>query len=335
MAGDTSYILAGDIGGTKTELALYPAPGGDARAPETRERFASQEFASLEEIAGKFLAGKDVRLARACIGVAGPVVEGRSRITNLPWLIDGGSLAAMIGAPVHLVNDMDAIAHAVAHIDSSDLATVLPGSPVERGARAIIAPGTGLGEGFLVWAEGRYQPYGTEGGHTDFAPRDKQQMSLLAYLQDRFDHVSYERVCSGMGLPNIYAFLRDSGRYSEPGWLREAFAKVEDRTPLIVQTALDGKADICTATLEMFVAILGSEAGNLALKVLATGGVYLAGGIPRRILPWLQKPGFHKSFVNKGRFAEILSRIPLHVVLNPDAALIGAAWQAFEVGLLE
>jgi glucokinase len=321
MAGDTTYILAGDIGGTKTELALYPTPGGNSRAPEIRERFDSQEYASLEEIAGKFLNSKDIRLARACIGVAGPVVEGKSRITNLPWLIDGGGLAAVIGAPVHLVNDMDAIAHAVAHIDPSDLATLLPGSPVEQGARAIIAPGTGLGEGFLVWAEGRYQPYGTEGGHTDFAPRDKQQMSLLAYLQDRFDHVSYERVCSGMGLVNIFRFLLHAGSLPEPAWFREA----TDQAAAVSQAGLENRDETAGRALDLMVSIYGAEAGNLALKVMATAGVYVGGGIAPKILTRLGQGGFMRAFADKGRLSGLMAQIPVKVILNEETALLGAA----------
>lgn len=329
MPSGKHYLLSGDIGGTKTELALYNTDG-TPHDPERKVRYASQEYGSLEEILAAFLAGEDVRLVHACFGVAGPVVGGNAQITNLSWSLETGALEKLLRVPVTLINDMNAIGSMVAHIEARDHVTLHQGDPVERGPRGIIAPGTGLGEGFLVWEEGHYRSYGTEGGHTDFGPRGPLQIALLEYLQARYRHVSYERVCSGIGIPNLYAFLKDTERYPEPDWLRQALAQVSDPTPVIVETALSGKDELCEATLGLFVAILGSEAGNLALKLLATGGVYLAGGIPRRILPWLLKPEFYQAFVSKGRFAEILSSIPLHVVTNADAALIGAAWNAFE-----
>jgi len=329
VASRTSFLLSGDIGGTKTELALYSAEG-TPHDPERKVRYTSQQYGSLEEVLGDFLEGEHSPLARACFGVAGPVVSGQAHITNLPWTIETSALEAQLQVPVTLINDMDAIGDMVAHIDPRDHVTLHQGEPIERGPRGIIAPGTGLGEGFLVWEEGRYRSHGTEGGHTDFGPRGALQIALLEYLQTRYRHVSYERVCSGIGIPNLYAFLRDTDRYHEPDWLREALDQTDDATPVIAKAALDGKSKLCEAALDLFVAILGSEAGNLALKLLATGGVYLAGGIPRRILPRLRQPDFYQAFINKGRFSEILSHIPLRVVTHPDAALIGAAWNAFE-----
>jgi glucokinase len=329
MAAQESYILAGDIGGTKTELALYSS-SGSPNVPERKARFPSQEYESLAGILKEFLTEKALKINQASFGVAGPVIGGKAKITNLPWSIEAESLADEFGIPVSLINDMDAIAHFVAHIQPSDLVTIHPGYPEEHGARGIIAPGTGLGEGFLVWAEGHYLAYGTEGGHTDFAPRSQEQMALLSYLEQRYEHISYERVCSGMGIPNLFSFYKVSGRYEAPGWLMEEIERSEDPTPAIIQAALNGKAEICGATLDLFVEILGNEAGNLALKLLATGGIYLAGGIPPRIVDWLQKPPFIQAFKNKGRFAQILSRIPVYVVLNKDAGLIGAAWHGFD-----
>jgi len=329
VTSEPSFLLSGDIGGTKTELALYSTQG-TPHDPERKVRYASQQYGALEEILRDFLEGEQSRLARACFGVAGPVVRGQAHVTNLSWTLETAALEARLGIPVTLINDMDAIGSMVAHIDARDCVTLHAGEPVEHGPRGVIAPGTGLGEGFLIWEEGRYSSHGTEGGHTDFGPRGALQIALLEYLQTRYRHVSYERVCSGIGIPNLYAFLKDSGRHREPDWLREALEQVEDSTPVIVEAALNGKSKLCEATLDLFVAILGSEAGNLALKLLATGGVYLAGGIPRRILPRLRQPDFFDAFINKGRFAEILSRIPLHVVTHPDAGLIGAAWNAFE-----
>jgi len=322
------FLLAGDIGGTKTELAVYPA-GGSPRLPIFKKRYPSQDWSSLEEIVHEFLAAENYLILQASFGVAGPVIGQKAKITNLSWSIDAGKLAEVIGAPTRLLNDMDAIAHSIAHIQPDDLYTLHAGEPEPHGARAIIAPGTGLGEGFLVWVDDHYAPFGSEGGHTDFAPRSALQMRLLEYLDSSFDHVSYERVCSGMGMPNLYQFFKDTGIYPEPDWLPDALANTSDPTPIIVQSALAGTAEICVATLSLFVEILGNEAGNLALKIMATGGVYIAGGIPPRILDWLKRPAFERGFLDKGRFSDVLRRIPLHVVLNREVALMGAAWNAF------
>jgi glucokinase len=234
---------------------------------------------------------------------------------------------------VRLLNDLQAIGYGVPSLGADDLHTLNEGQPVQGGAVAIIAPGTGLGEAFLTWDGRRYESHPTEGGHADFAPTDNLQAGLLQYLLERYDHVSYERVCSGLGLPNIYAYLKDSGHAEEPAWLAEELAKVEDPTPVIVNTALsrDRSCELCKATLDTLVSILGAEAGNLALKVLATGGVYLGGGIPPRILPALQSGAFMEAFRAKGRFRELMSRLPVHVILNPKVGLLGAARAGFEL----
>jgi glucokinase len=228
--------------------------------------------------------------------VAGPVVAGRATITNLPWVVDEEQLQAALNLSfVHLLNDLEAIAHAVPFLEPADLHTLNEGQPAPGGTIAVIAPGTGLGEAFLTWDGSRYCPHASEGGHTDFGPVNPLEVELLRYLQDRFEHVSYERICSGLGLPNIYAFLKDSGYADEPAWLAEELTAADDPTPVIVNAALHPAyggderegSELCVATLNTFVSILGAEAGNLALKVLASGGVYLGGGIPRRILPAL------------------------------------------------
>ncbi len=323
-------LLAADIGGTKTVMALIGRDDG-ARRPIYQTTFPSSSYPSLEAIVGEFLSGKDVRVERASFGVAGPVVDNRAHITNLPWVVDGHVLSQTLsGAPVRLLNDLESLACAVPNLDPSDLETLNAGQPQARGAIAVIAPGTGLGEAFLVWQENRYQPCPSEGGHTDFAPAGPVQRDLLAYLEARFGHVSNERVCAGPGIPNIYGFLRDAGRVAEPDWLRGKLAAAVDQTPVIVQTALEGKADICTATLDLFVAILGSRSGSLALTVLATGGVYVGGGIPPRIISKLRGPTFMQSFAGKGRLSDLMSRMPVHVILRPDAALFGAACHALE-----
>jgi glucokinase len=228
---------------------------------------------------------------------------------------------------VKLLNDLESIAYAVPHMLPTDLHAINTGVAIEGGAIAVIAPGTGLGEAFLTSENGRYRAHPSEGGHASFAPNDPQQRELLRYLQERIGHVSCERVCSGLGIPNIYAFVRDSGIAEEPAWLAEQLAAARDHTPVIVKTALNPTRPcaICITTLRLFVSILGAEAGNLALKVLSTGGVYIGGGIPPRILPVLQQHDFMNAFLNKGRFAEMLQRMPVHIILNPKAALIGAA----------
>jgi glucokinase len=241
-------------------------------------------------------------------------------------VIDAAALSGTIGgAPVNLLNDLEAVAYGIPHLEPDDLATLIQGEPQVEGTIGVIAPGTGLGEGFLVWVGGRYKPYPSEGGHANFGPGNHLEHELLNYLWPRFEHVSFERVCSGLGMINLYSFLREEIGLPEPDWLKEMLSKVTDPTPVIVQAALKDEAEICTKTLELFVSILGSEAGNLALKVFATGGIYLGGGIPPRILPYLEGENFRQAFVDKGRFAEMLTRVPVYVILHRQAGLFGAA----------
>jgi len=237
------------------------------------------------------------------------------------------------GFSVHLLNDLEALATAVPFLEATDLITLSEGTPVKHGAIGVIAPGTGLGEGFLVWNRpaGKYESYPSEGGHCAFGPTTPLQLEMLNYWLPRMGHVSYERVCSGIGIPNIYTFLRETGRHPEPDWLRDQLDDAVDPTPIIVKAAVAGEAGICAATLELFMEILGDQAGNLALTVLATGGIYLGGGIPGRILPQLQKGPFMKFFQDKGRFSEMMSRIPVHIIYNPKAALYGTAYDALAI----
>lgn len=329
MATDKTFLLAGDIGGTKTVLALYPAEG-NSLTPIRKERFASQDYKSLDDIVAEFLGGAHLSILRASFGVAGPVSNGRAQITNLPWVIDSAQLENQIQAPARLLNDLNAIAHAIPFLESADLETLNVGSVVPQGALGIVAPGTGLGEAFLTWSGDRYHAHPSEGGHADFASTNSLQVELLIYLQSRFGHVSWERVCSGSGIPNLYAFLKDSGKYPEPDWLHTELSQTTDPTPVIVQAGMENRAEICSAALDLFADILGSETGNMALKVLATGGIYLAGGMPGRILSLLKKPAFLQAFTQKGRFAKMLNDIPVHVVLNPETALLGAACHGLE-----
>jgi glucokinase len=319
-------ILAGDIGGTKTILALF-SWGAGAHTPLVEATFPSSAYPSLEAIIAEFLAANPATLQVACFGVAGPVVAGRASITNLPWLIDAAAIRARLGSgPVRLLNDLEAIGHAVGVLEPTDIATLNVGQAVEGGAIGVIAPGTGLGEAFLIWDGYRYHAHPSEGGHVSFAPNTPAELGLLGYLQERYGHVSYERVCSGMGLPNIYAYVRDRVFGRETPEIAAAIAAANDPTPLIVRSALaDPPCPLCLASVELFVGILGSEAGNLALKALATGGIYIGGGIPPRILDQLRQPRFLTAFREKGRMRDLLQSIPVHVILNPKAALLGAA----------
>jgi glucokinase len=328
-------LLAGDIGGTKTNLAVFSTDTEDGwKRPLAEATFPSGRYRSLEALVEEFQQQHHFKIERASFGVAGPVVNGRATITNLPWVLEENHLKNVLDIPlVSLLNDLTAIAHGVPYLGAEDLHTLNAGHAVQGGAIAVVAPGTGLGEAFLTWAGGRYHAHTSEGGHADFAPADALQLELLRYLQLRYPHVSFERVCSGKGLPNIYAFLKESGHASEPAWLADALAQTKDPTPIIVENALDKQraCEICTLTMELFVSILGAEAGNMALKVLATGGVFLGGGIPPRVLPFLSEGRFMQSFLRKGRLSDVLIPIPVYVILNPNIALLGAARHGFEM----
>ena len=323
-------LLAGDIGGTKTILALIKTEKG-VRHPLIETRFSSDDYDSLEAIIKQFLTDTAVPVDAASFGVAGPVVNNRAHITNLPWVIDAAVIAQTFAIPnVFLLNDLEAIANAVTHLEPDDLTTLNPGQPENEGAIAVIAPGTGLGEAFLTWTGTRYQAHPSEGGHTAFGPGNAEQIELLRFLHGRYRHVSYERVCSGIGIPNLYDYMKWNGRHAEPDWLAQAIIAAEDPTPIIVTAAIQDNVPLCLAVLNLFVDILGDEAGNLALKTLATGGVYIGGGIPPRILPQLQQPRFLQAFRRKGRFADLMAAMPIHVIQHPQAALLGAAYYGME-----
>lgn len=322
-------ILAGDIGGTKTKLAIFSSDKG-LTAPLVEATFPSDHYSSLESLVREFLSrhGHGINADYASFGVAGPVMNGRAKMTNLSWIMDESALASALGfSSVHLQNDLTACACAVPSFKMSDLYTLNEGIVDPAGAMAIVAPGTGLGEAYLTRDKTGYRAYPSEGGHTDFAPTNALEAGLLSYLQTRFDHVSYERVCSGNGLPNIYNYLKDSGYAAEPGWLAELLTAVDDPVPVLIQSALDDDrpCPLCLATLQTFISILGAESGNTALRVMASGGVYLGGGILPRIIPVLQKGLFMDAFRRKGRMSGLLGRIPVHVIMNPRASLLGAA----------
>jgi glucokinase len=321
-------LLAGDIGGTKTDLAVFSAEQGP-RAPIVQKRFPSGDYPSLEAIVGEFISEADLPVTHASFAVAGPVVGGTASLTNLPWIIEETALQETVRLEgVSLLNDVEATAVAVPHLQPADLHTVREGTPVPGGAIAVIAPGTGLGEAFLTWDGLRYHAHASEGSHTDFGPRNPREIELLRYSQTRWERVSYERVCAGQSIPHLYDFLRDVARFPESPALREQLADVRDRTPVIMAAALDPhvRDSLCREALHLFVSILGAEAGNLALTVLATGGVYVSGGIPPRILKAAAGEGriFMAAFEDKGRLSPLLARVPVHIIVEP-VALLGAA----------
>jgi glucokinase len=318
-------LIAGDVGGTKTLLAVY-VPESGARKPLARAEFHSADFHSLDDVVRAFIGQIKLPVESACFDVAGPVIGGRAHLTNLPWVLDEGMMQQALGLKrVTLLNDLRAVAYAVPHLLPDDVHIINAGRADPHGPMAVIAPGTGLGEAFLIWSGNEYIACSSEGGHADFAPVDETQAALWHHVSRRYGHVAYERVCSGSGLPNIYDFLRDTGHAPEPPAFAARLASAPDRTPVIVEAALYDPANaLCAATLDLFVSILGAEAGNLALKVLATGGVSLGGGIPPRILSHLHDGRFMRGFVNKGRFADLLAKIPVKVITT-QAALLGAA----------
>jgi len=320
-------LLAGDIGGTKTILAVF-SPEEGPWSPLAESTYQSDDYPGLEAMAEDFLKRTGFQVKAGSFGVAGPVVSGRTSPTNLPWLIDRETLAKVLNlSAVHLVNDLEAIAHGVIHLRDTDVRTLNEGSAQPEGPLAVIAPGTGLGETFMTWDGKRYRTHSSEGGHSDFSPSTSMEMELLSYLLKSHDHVSCEMVCSGTGIPNIYSFLKDRGEIEIPAWLSEELSGASDPTPFIINAALDPERNctVCMKTLEIFLSILGAEAGNLALTVMATGGVYLGGGIPPRILSALQSGSFMEAFIRKGRLTGIMKQIPVHVIMNPRTALIGAA----------
>lgn len=320
-------LLAGDIGGTKTVLALFEG-GEPAPRLVSDETFPSAGHGSLEEILARFLEERsEARIEAACFGVAGPVVEGRVATTNLPWHLDETELARALGASrVKLLNDLEASAYGMLQLGAEERAVLGPGDGVRRtGNAAVIAAGTGLGQAMLVWDGTRHLAAASEGGHASFAPRSQEEIELLRFLQAQFGvHVSYERVISGPGLHGIYRFLRARGGEPEPAWLAERLRE-EDPGAVIGELGLEGRDGVCAASLELFASVYGAEAGNLALRTLAVAGVFVGGGIAPKILPVLKGGGFMRAFTDKGRFSGLLEQIEVSVALNPRTALIGAA----------
>jgi glucokinase len=320
-------ILAGDIGGTKTDIALFQ-PEGTELIEIRRETFPSRKFNSLDDIIERFLQSEDPSIHSACFGVAGPVINGRCETTNLPWIIDGTKIRQRFGFPmVILLNDLEAMAYGTLRLSEKEYYSINTGIPQTTGNRCVIAAGTGLGEAILFWNGSQFIASASEGGHADFAPRNSNEIKLLEYLLDRFSRVSYERILSGPGLFNIYQFLKETHQGKEPGWLKESLEK-EDPAAVISETALEEKSDLCVKALNLFTSIYGAEAGNLALKGMATGGVYIGGGIGKKILKTLKERSFLDSFKEKGRMGPLMKRIPVKVILNEKVALLGVAHYA-------
>jgi glucokinase len=319
-------LIAGDIGGTKTDLAIYAIETGP-HAPLAETEVHSADYPNLQAAVTEFLAQTKISVDVACFDVAGPVIDGHVKTTNLPWVMDELTLARDLNLKaVHLLNDLEAVALSVPALRPQDILNINKGEPVENGPIAIIAPGTGLGESFLTWNGSQYVAHGSEGGHSDFAPTDERQIRLLQYLLPRFGHVGVERVCSGIGVPNIYEFLRDKEGILEQPKVARLIASAKDHTKVIVNAALNpaNPSKLCRATVDMLVSILASEAGNLGLKVLATGGMYIAGGVALHLVSLLQQPQFMETFSRKGRFKDLMERMPIHIITT-RAALLGAA----------
>jgi len=331
-SGEGPVILGGDIGGTKTWLGIFRASGRDTAAPLTLQRaakYSSSAADGLDQLIAEFLEDERDPVDFACFGLPGPVRGQRVKLINLPWEVDADALSARFGfRAAFLINDLVANAYGIGELDPRDFAILHGGEPGASGNMAVISPGTGLGEAGIFWDGHKHLPFACEGGHCDFAPRTELETELLRHLLAPYGHVSFERVLSGsMGLPNIYRFLRDTGRTAETPDVA-ALLETQDPGTVITRAAMDGSCPLCLQTMELFASILGAEAGNLALKTMATGGVFIGGGIAAKILPLLQRPALLEAFFAKGRFGDFMRKIPLRVILNDRAALLGAARHA-------
>jgi glucokinase len=319
-------ILAGDVGGTKVDLALYAFDRG--RLSHVREeRFPAQAYAGLEDIVRKFLVESGSPVVTAgCFGVPGPVRGGRLKLTNLPWVLDSRELSLALSIDhVFLINDLEANGYGIPELGPEQIFELSPGDPGAVGNRGLVSAGTGLGEAILVWNGKMHMPMASEGGHCDFAARSDTEIDLLRYLERTLQgRVSFERVVSGLGLKNVYSFLRDEKGIEEPAWLRDRMLS-EDPNAVIGELGEAGSSDLCAQTLQIFVGAYGAEAGNLALKVLSVGGMYLGGGIAPKILKKMNDGTFLKAFTDKGRLSDLLVHMPVRIILESRAALMGAA----------
>lgn len=314
-------ILAGDIGGTKTNLALFDEQGNCS----DQIRFASQHYQELQVLLQEYLQKVGKKVDFATLAIAGPVKKGVGVATNLAWVVNAAALSAALNIPhLFLINDLEANAYALDILPKENLLEIHLGEGDFEANRCVVSPGTGLGEAPLFWDGERYHPFACEGGHCEFGPRNELQIAFCRYIYKRFGHTSYERALSGPGLLNIYQFFRDEIQLVEPSWLTEVFQK-EDPAKVISENALNERSEICQEALNLFVSILGAECSNCILKFMALGGIYLGGGIPPKILPALKSPHFFEGFADKGRFRELVEAVPIRVILDDQASLKGAA----------
>jgi glucokinase len=325
-------ILAGDVGGTKVHLSLYDFTGGRLH-PIRDQKLAAHQFTSLDEAVNKFLRGDDNTPATkredilaACFGVPGPVRDGRLKLTNLPWVLDVRDLSRSLAIQhVFLINDLEANGYGIPELAPDKIFTLHDGDANAVGHRGLISAGTGLGEALLIWNGKKHNPIPSEGGHCDFAARSNREIAMLEYLRSTLKgRVSFERVVSGLGIKNVYQFLRDVEKLDEPKWLCDRMT-AEDPNVVIGECAEDGSSSICFETMKTFASAYGAEAGNLALKVLATGGIYLGGGIAPKRLKTMQNGFFMQAFLDKGRMSPLLQSIPVRIILDETCALLGAA----------
>jgi len=322
-------ILAGDIGGTKTNLALYKNTQ-EGVILELQHQFVSQDYANFSDVIHELLAQvPDTKITTACFGIAGPIIDGKCRTTNLPWEIITTDLQEVLNTnSVYLLNDLEATAYGMLYLRKDEFIDLNTSTETKKGNCAVIAAGTGLGEAMLYFDGLRYHPISSEGGHSDFAPQTPQQDALLLWLREHYPlHVSYERILSGPGIANIYDFLVASEFAKEPDSITKIGSN-KDKSALISQYALEENDPLCVETLRLFVEIYGAEAGNIALKSLSLGGVYIGGGIAPKILPFMQSETFLKAFCNKGRFSKMLQSMSIKLSLNPETAMLGSAHYA-------
>jgi glucokinase len=318
-------ILAGEIGATRTRLAAFDTEGNNLQLV-VEKTYMSQEQGGLAEIITGFIKTEGIPVHSACFGVAGPVTAGRSKISNLPWTIDRRELASQLKLDsVGLINDLEAYAYGIDALNSKDFITLSEGVEDAEGNRAVISARTGLGVAGMYWDGFRHHPFACEGGHADFAPRNKLDMELLTYLQGKHGRVSCERILSGPGIKNIYDFLRDTKKVDEPPDLREQMSQAPDPPALISKLAAEGKSPICDQTMSLFVTIYGAETGNCALYFMSTGGIFIGGSIAAKNVNKMKDPAFMKSFLDKGRMTPLLQQMPVKIVLNDDSGIIGAA----------
>lgn len=326
MNFDQNAVLAGDVGGTHVRLALVHGDSkGASPRLESLEILPCRNYSGLTQALADYLGRRNVPVTRACLGVAGVILKGRMEMVNLGWRADETETARELGLKgVTFINDLEANAHGIEALSPSDFRVLGAGEDDPLGNRCLVSAGTGLGEAGMLRTSAGYIPFHSEGGHADFGPRDETEIDLLRYLTARVGRVSWERLLSGPGLASIYAFLRDTRRGEEPAWLADRL-RAEDHARVVSETGLSGEAEICVKALDIFVSLYGAEAGNLALKLLATGGVYVGGGIAPKILPKLEEGSFMRSFLAKGRLGPVMEKIPVKVILNDQAALLGAA----------